>query len=171
MSSELGGDERPGGSHGVFQSGARVAESTGSGDPDGGGHDVFQSGTHGSESSMSRSIYGAESMRGGDQDGGGQYVFHSMTSEGREVLGQSVDLCVPSCSALPREGGPPGALQEVESFRGIDHMHGSGSGAKQEGNQRRDQSPNVRRSAMGRGQPNVFDFEVDDLFGNGSDTE
>ena len=120
---------------------------------------------------MSHSIYVAESTWSGDHDGGGQDVFQSGTSEGREVLGQSVDLCVPSCAAPPREGGPPGALQEVESFRGIDHMHGSGSGAKQEGNQRQDQSPNVRRSAMGRGQSNVFDFEVDELFGNGSDTE
>ena len=120
---------------------------------------------------MSRSIYVAESTWSGDHDGGGQDVFHSITGEGRAVLGQSVDLWVPSCAAPLREGGPPGALQEVESFRGIDHMHGSGSGAKQEGNQRRDQSPNARRTVMGRGQSNVFDFEADELFGNGSDTE
>ena len=139
-----------------------VAESTWSGDHDGGGQDVFQSGTH-----------VAESMSSGDQDRGGPDVFHSITSEGREVLGQSVDLCVPSCAAPPREGGPPGALQEVESFRGINHMHGSGSGAKQEGNQRQDQSPHARATVMGRGQSNVFDFvfEADELFGNGSDTE
>ena len=120
---------------------------------------------------MSRFIYLAESKWSGDHDGGGQDVFQSGTSEGREVLGQSVDMCVPSCAAPPREGGPPGALQEVESFRGIEHMHGSGSGAKQEGNQRPNQLPNVRRSAGVRGQSNVFDFEADELFGNGSDTE
>ena len=120
---------------------------------------------------MSRYIYVAESTWSGDHDGGGQDVFQNGISEGREVLGQSVDTGGPSCAAPPREGGPPGALQEVESFRVIDHMHGSGSGAKQEGNQRQDQFPNVRRSVTGRGQSNVFDFEVDELFGNGSDTE
>ena len=120
---------------------------------------------------MSRSIYVAESTWSGDHAGGGQDVFQNGVSEGREGLGLSVDTGGPSCAAPPREVGPPGALQEVESFRGIDHMHGSGSGAKQEGNQRRDQSPNARRTVMGRGQSNVFDFEADDLFGNGSDTE
>ena len=120
---------------------------------------------------MSRSIYVAESTWSGNHDGGGQDVFQSGISEGREVMGQSADMCGPSCAAPPREGGPPGALHEVESFRGIDHMHGSGSGAKQEGNQRQDQSPNVRRSVTGRGQSIVFDFEADELFGNGSDTE
>ena len=121
---------------------------------------------------MSHSIYGAESMRSGDQDGGGHDVFHSMTSEGREVWGQSVDLCVPSCAAHRVESR---VSRQTNGENGDEPRIGVNTGRGDPDGGGRDVTQSWVRTVecmvQGERKSNVDDFEADELFGNGSDTE
>ena len=130
-----------------------VAESTWSGDHDGGGQDVFQSGTH-----------VAESMRRGEQDRGGPYVFHSITSEGREVLGQSVDLCVPPCVTHQNDSK---VSRQTNGENGDEPIIGVNTGRGDPDGGGRDVTRSWARTVecmvQGERKSNVDDFEADEL--------